>query len=286
MFMLALLCLTNIHIVISHANVEIIMHLNAVKKIPIEIPRPSWAGPVLIKHENKTIHNVEGIIIPMDTRGRDQAPDPLYGKFPPNMGFHRGHIMALQLGGPDISQNIVTQNGDWQAFGEWRHLEKYLYRLSKYVMDMYDSDDFGWYYQPRSHDAPNAAVYLIIKPSNYDVYGQPQIYNGEVKILHRSLYNISHIDFKRERSTIEYGIQPIHFNAYMVRKGHIKIHQKIWREYSSYLFKIEPNKHAVWSPMPPDWKRYVVPGNNTVYKPIWNCFGIETQQILNDIFNI
>jgi hypothetical protein len=46
--------------------------------------------------------------------------------------FDRGHIMALELGGPDITENIVPQYGMWQqnARGAWRKMEKAIYDAS------------------------------------------------------------------------------------------------------------------------------------------------------------
>ncbi len=41
-----------------------------------------------------------------------------------NTSLGNGHIMALQLGGPDVSENIVPQYQQWQQSGRWRVLEK------------------------------------------------------------------------------------------------------------------------------------------------------------------
>ncbi|APR82599.1 Hypothetical protein A7982_07948 [Minicystis rosea] len=57
------------------------------------------------------------------TRGRDSPPDPV-SQFPMDRTpFDKGHIMALELGGPDIQENIVPQYHNWQSTGTWRKME-------------------------------------------------------------------------------------------------------------------------------------------------------------------
>jgi uncharacterized protein DUF4157/DNA/RNA non-specific endonuclease len=118
--------------------------------------RPGWAGNVTIRFEELVPVNglpivrpvqVVGIIAPSVTKGRASAPEPISGlrvsaaadvparyRYNPETGenarntgivdAHKGHIMALELGGPDIPENIVPQFANWQANGEWRQLEK------------------------------------------------------------------------------------------------------------------------------------------------------------------
>ncbi|MCI0654945.1 MAG: DNA/RNA non-specific endonuclease [Methylococcaceae bacterium] len=57
------------------------------------------------------------------TTGREAAPSPSSGFVTDYTPFDRGHIMALELGGPDISQNIVPQYAQWQETGTWRRME-------------------------------------------------------------------------------------------------------------------------------------------------------------------
>ncbi|MGH8716372.1 MAG: DNA/RNA non-specific endonuclease, partial [Burkholderiales bacterium] len=57
------------------------------------------------------------------TSGRGAAPPPYSGFVTDYTPFDRGHIMALELGGPDISQNIVPQYAQWQETGTWRKME-------------------------------------------------------------------------------------------------------------------------------------------------------------------
>lgn len=111
--------------------------------------RPDWAGPVEITWES-IMHatqgqiarttRVAGIIVPGNTTGRPAAPEPSSGfrvsmSRPPataiavshyNTGrpdLDKGHLMALELGGPDIPENIVPQWSHWQRNGSWRKLE-------------------------------------------------------------------------------------------------------------------------------------------------------------------
>jgi hypothetical protein len=64
-----------------------------------------------------------GFIQVVATTGRDNPPDPYSGFACGNSPYAKGHIMALELGGPDISENIVPQFGQWQGVGEWRQME-------------------------------------------------------------------------------------------------------------------------------------------------------------------
>lgn len=81
---------------------------------------------------------VSGFIDPQSTRERRSAPDTSAeirtstagaAKTAKNRdtgitGAHKGHLMALELGGPDIPENIVPQWGNFQANGVWREAEK------------------------------------------------------------------------------------------------------------------------------------------------------------------
>lgn len=59
------------------------------------------------------------------TGGRDNPPDCISGFDTAYTPFAKGHIMALELGGADVSANIVPQYGMWQgmANGPWRMVE-------------------------------------------------------------------------------------------------------------------------------------------------------------------
>lgn len=64
-----------------------------------------------------------GIISTTTTKGRPSPPSPFSGFACENSPYAKGHIMALELGGPDIAENIVPQFGLWQGVGEWRKME-------------------------------------------------------------------------------------------------------------------------------------------------------------------
>jgi len=124
--------------------------------------RPTWAGSVTIKFECIP-HKKYGtfarttavfvIIAPGATTGRASAPEPVCpqrvssaknvpakyrvdvktGVNAYNTGSvdqEKGHIMALELGGPDISENIVPQWAKWQGCGEWRRKEVEIHDLA------------------------------------------------------------------------------------------------------------------------------------------------------------
>lgn len=66
---------------------------------------------------------VTGVISVQRTTGRENPPSPLSGFECAYTPFAKGHVMALELGGPDIPANIVPQYGLWQGNGEWRTME-------------------------------------------------------------------------------------------------------------------------------------------------------------------
>jgi hypothetical protein len=76
-----------------------------------------------IEHRDNLPHAVFGRIAVTPTSGRENPPGPLSGFVCDRTPFAKGHIMALELGGPDISANIVPQYGLWQGNGEWRTME-------------------------------------------------------------------------------------------------------------------------------------------------------------------
>src|SRR5262249_51265206 len=70
-------------------------------------------GP-LVKIRNKVV------------RGTSGNPDPLaMGRHLQNAsGWDRGHLIALEVGGPDISENIVPMNSFFNRRGRWKGLER------------------------------------------------------------------------------------------------------------------------------------------------------------------
>jgi hypothetical protein len=69
-----------------------------------------------------------GEIFRQSSQGRDNPPLCANGFDTAGTAFALGHIMALELGGCDVSENIVPQYGQWQgnANGRWRKMEKAL----------------------------------------------------------------------------------------------------------------------------------------------------------------
>lgn len=112
--------------------------------------RPSKYGKVSIDYEilgAGTLRQLKrpvlasGYIYPMATAGRKTAPEPASGfrigmtKTVPkkalavsarNSGrvdMDKGHIFALELGGPDVPDNILPQFSQFQRNGVWRRME-------------------------------------------------------------------------------------------------------------------------------------------------------------------
>ncbi|MFL5346223.1 MAG: DNA/RNA non-specific endonuclease [Hyalangium sp.] len=113
--------------------------------IPLGVPRPAWAGLVKItgadgkglgKHNGQNASGVEGVIVPITTRGRGKPPEPNSRQKTGNsQGTDKGHLMALQLGGPDRSENIIAQPSDWQRTGFWRKMETAIYHFACTLMN-------------------------------------------------------------------------------------------------------------------------------------------------------
>ncbi|MEJ0018336.1 MAG: hypothetical protein WDN25_17600 [Acetobacteraceae bacterium] len=75
---------------------------------------------------------VVGRIFRQSTGGRDSPPACLNEFDTAGTPFALGHVMALELGGCDTSENIVPQYGQWQGseIGAWRLMEKAVYNMS------------------------------------------------------------------------------------------------------------------------------------------------------------
>jgi hypothetical protein len=119
------------------------------------LKRPDDYGEVTI--ESETIdhtslgplsrpRSVSGLVFPTATTGRPSAPEAASGtrvgikwkevgkRSDRNTGIvdaQKGHIMALELGGPDIPENIVPQWANFQANGAWRRAETAALKLAK-----------------------------------------------------------------------------------------------------------------------------------------------------------
>jgi hypothetical protein len=64
-----------------------------------------------------------GKIAVQGTGNRASPPDCISGFLANGTPFSKGHIMALELGGPDVAENIVPQYNLWQANYDWRTME-------------------------------------------------------------------------------------------------------------------------------------------------------------------
>ena len=149
--------------------------------------RPGWAGPVTISDNNPFTldeiaeanpRRVMGIIVPVTTKGRPSAPSPLSGfDTGMNWGTDKGHLMALDLGGPDISANIVPQTSLWQQSGGWRAVETNAQALAMQWIGVDSVDDPGG-----DIPMPAAAAFLSVAPVSLkkNTTGQPLQYIGTV----------------------------------------------------------------------------------------------------------
>jgi hypothetical protein len=77
---------------------------------------------VLLDGQNRPTAVVGGVRV-TDTGGRENPPPPVCGLNIDGTPLGRGHVMALQLGGPDVAENIVPQYQQWQQTGAWRQME-------------------------------------------------------------------------------------------------------------------------------------------------------------------
>lgn len=83
---------------------------------------PSRPCYVLLDGQNRPAA-LAGGVTPTETGERPTAPPPICGLNLNKTSLGRGHIMALELGGPDVSENIVPQYQQWQQTGAWRQME-------------------------------------------------------------------------------------------------------------------------------------------------------------------
>lgn len=147
--------------------------------------RPGWAGqvkisdnlPVFGARADVTPRQVSGIIVPVDTSSRpSKTPTPFNGfQTGKVMGTDNGHLMALELGGPDISDNIAPQSNLWQQSGGWRKVERLALAQALEWMGMQNK------YAPNGpFDMPQVGAYFRVAPSfELDpTNGEPRYYDG------------------------------------------------------------------------------------------------------------
>ncbi|MGL4622232.1 MAG: DNA/RNA non-specific endonuclease [Chroococcidiopsis sp.] len=86
---------------------------------------------------------VEGVVMPVPVGRRDQTPQPIAGWSDRwnEADIDRGHLFALNLGGPDEPQNIVPQWARWQRLEDWRAMERTV--RARAVQEIDDSRPFG-----------------------------------------------------------------------------------------------------------------------------------------------
>lgn len=97
--------------------------------------RPHWAGSIVCIVQNDIVKRVKGIVLPISTNSKRCPKRPFVIPYPLNidsykMSNDKGHIMALELGGPNNKCNIVMQPNQWQRFGYWRQMEKQIRELA------------------------------------------------------------------------------------------------------------------------------------------------------------
>lgn len=150
--------------------------------------RPDWAGPITISNNGTgrspydplimtSPWTIEGIVVPVYTTGRRNPPKPLSGALTgKSVGTDKGHMFALELGGPDVSENIAPQSSLWQQSGGWRQLENDILRLALDVMQWAEK------YDPAGTSnitLPKKAIFLTVRPeTRTDSTGQPESYIG------------------------------------------------------------------------------------------------------------
>lgn len=97
--------------------------------------RPKWAGDIIASTSNGLITSVSGVLLPIATASKRCPKRPFVVPLPLDIKtftseMDKGHVIALELGGPNTKWNIVMQPSQWQRFGHWRQLEKILTRLT------------------------------------------------------------------------------------------------------------------------------------------------------------
>jgi DNA/RNA non-specific endonuclease len=122
-------------------------------------------SPVSVRYETITSNKhvevqrptaVWGRVEVGSTKGRGKAPNPMgQPRGPLAVDQHRGHLMALELGGPDEAPNIVPQWAMMQSNGDWREMEKKVkadaqkltggrYMLFGCAIKYYDGANLAW----------------------------------------------------------------------------------------------------------------------------------------------
>ena len=148
--------------------------------------RPEWAGNVTINYNEDSIRSIEGIIVPTKSTNRTTS-EPYKGCYREYVGhyrfkheykgYHRGHVMGLRNGGPDISKNVVPQWGDWQANkGQpWYDFEDY---INKEAFELYNWSNTIQPWELNETTKPDDTIYWKINLIYEDNNCEPVRYEG------------------------------------------------------------------------------------------------------------
>lgn len=175
--------------------------------------RPLWAGLVMLDdfipgglrgqqlRPGANARSVKGIIVPTSTKGRPSPPAAYSGTPTGKLyGTDRGHLMGLELGGPDIHENIAPQTSLWQQSGGWRDLEKAVVQEALQAMGWLKVGD-PYLYRTPADVAPKTALYFSVSPASSTVgYGEPDFYIGSIVKVSPFLRTTGNWDYETSRN--------------------------------------------------------------------------------------
>ena len=106
--------------------------------------RPEWTGEILASTQNGLVKQISGVLLPVATNAKRCPKRSFVIPLPFDVKtftseMDKGHIFALELGGPNVRWNIVMQPSNWQRFGHWRNFEKKLLQLALKVYKLENS---------------------------------------------------------------------------------------------------------------------------------------------------
>ena len=173
-------------------------------KSGITYRRPPWSGNVSIRYDydESQILSVHGIILPISTAERPDAPNPYNGaETGTASGLDKGHVMALSNGGPDVSFNIVPQTAQWQRNGGWRKMEEVLF---DHAMSKYGFNHSAIFHAAEIEVVPNVGkwnyVTLNLSMMDYDpITGEPMKYQALIQSGNDLIYTFI-LDITEPRS--------------------------------------------------------------------------------------
>lgn len=113
-------------------------------------PRPKWdsdagnelVNPITITTETAPMsYELKGTVIPVSTM--EHKTPAIFNGAGKEGAYDGGHVLALFLGGPNGSPNIVAQPAVWQEKGSWKKLEK---KIEEYVRGKMGWNGAGGHY--------------------------------------------------------------------------------------------------------------------------------------------